>query len=448
VGKIAGWQFPSLVLGAKGLGAIDPRVVVCADDALERLADVCARAAGSGGARESVAVLMDVRTRGVAGDEAVERLIRAGWKVEKIVVPDPGQGESPVCDDVTKAALEEQIGDVSLLVAVGSGVVSDLAKWMAGDRGLPYVCFATACSMTGYASANVAPAIEGVKTLVRAAAPVAVLACPSILRDAPAEMTAAGLGDVLARTVSSMDWRLNHLLFGDEYIEDAVNLLADVEPLYLDCPEKLRDGDAETIEALFAALLLAGLSMTLAGTSSPASGGEHLISHTLDAMSSLDGRPHDLHGRQVGVAAIIVAELYERLLAIDEPQWVEPPQSIDAEFWGSLAGIVADHYAGKLARLRAAGEKLSDPLQWHRLREALRPMHRPPQIIRDCLQRAGAAVRAEAIGCDRRRLLAALLHAHQMRSRFTVLDLANLAGLMPAVAEETGAPGGCAPDRP
>ncbi|NIA20954.1 MAG: iron-containing alcohol dehydrogenase [Anaerolineaceae bacterium] len=418
-------------------GEVDPRVVVCADDALERLAEVCGRVTGSGGGAErGVALLMDVRTGQVAGAEAVGRLKGAGWRAEEIVVPDPSPGESPICDDLTKAALEEQIGEALLLVAVGSGVVSDLTKWLAGDRGIPYVCFATACSMTGYASANVAPAINGVKTLLRARPPAAVLACPGILRDAPAEMTAAGLGDVLARSVSSMDWRLNHLLFGDQYVEQAVDLPAGVEPLYLERPERLRDGDGRTIEALFAALLLAGLSMTLAGTSSPASGGEHLISHTLDAMSSSDGQAHDLHGRQVGVGTILAAELYERLLAIEAPQRVEPQAAIDADFWGPLAQVVAGHYAEKLPRLQAAREKLSDPPEWRRLAATLRPMHRPPQIIHDCLKRAGAATRAGDIGCDRERLLAAFVHAHQMRSRFTILDLALLAGLMPAAAEE------------
>ena len=59
--------------------------------------------------------------------------------------------------------------------------------------------------------------------------------------------------------------------------------------------------------------------MTLQGSSLPASGGEHLVSHTLDMMSHVDGVPHDLHGRQVGVSTILVAAMYERALAIETP---------------------------------------------------------------------------------------------------------------------------------
>jgi glycerol dehydrogenase-like iron-containing ADH family enzyme len=73
---------------------------------------------------------------------------------------------------------------------------------------------------------------------------------------------------------------------------------------------------------------------------------------------------------------------------------------------------------------------------WDRLREKLAPMVLPPKALRDCLTAAGAARSAEGIGCSRQRLLAAFAHAHQIRPRFTVLDLARLLGLMPACAEE------------
>jgi glycerol-1-phosphate dehydrogenase [NAD(P)+] len=415
--------------------AAEPRIVICQAGAASRMPTVCAQVLG-GPAAGAVVVLADLRTQAVAGAAVADALRRGGWTVRDVIVADPPGGRTPVCDDVTKDALDGQLNGASLLVAVGSGVISDLGKWLAGDRGLPYVCCATACSMTGYASANVAPAVRGVKTLVRAQPPRAVVADPDILRAAPYEMTAAGLGDVVAKSVSTMDWRLNHLLFGDDYVEQAATLVADVEPLYLDHPERLRDGDGRAIEALLAALLLVGISMTLAGTSSPASGGEHMISHTLDAMASLDGRPHDLHGRQVGVGTVLAADLYDRLLTAESPAWREPPQEIDVTFWGPLAEVVRGHYREKLPRMAEARRRLADPEAWHRVRDQLRPMHRPAATIRQCLARGGAATSAADIRCDRHRLIDALAHAHQMRSRFTILDLAHLAGLMPDIAAD------------
>ncbi|MHC4716053.1 MAG: iron-containing alcohol dehydrogenase, partial [Planctomycetota bacterium] len=254
---------------------IVPREVVYADDALGQLPAVCARVTPG----RSAVMLMDVRTRAAAGAAAAEAMSGAGWRVNALLVEDPAPGGSPVCDDHTMEALAPQLGEPDLVVPVGSGVMNDLGKWIAMDRDLPYVAVATAASMNGYASSNIAPTVRGVKRLVYGRAPQAIVAAPAVLLDAPYELTASGLGDVLAKSVSSADWRLNHLLFGDYYCPRSVGLIAEIEPLYLDRPEDVRDGEPEAMEALFASLLLTGVAMTMAETSSPASGGEHLIGH-------------------------------------------------------------------------------------------------------------------------------------------------------------------------
>ena len=411
---------------------VRPAEVVYCDDAVARLPEVCSRHA----AGRRCAVIVDVRTRRAAGRRVVEALLAAGWQAAELLVEDPPGGGSPICDDVTKAALARRLGPVDLLVAVGSGVIGDLGKWLAFEAGAAVVTFATAASMNGYASANVAPTIDGVKTLVRARPPAAVIADPAVLAAAPKEMTVAGLGDVLAKSVSSADWRLNHALFGDYYCERSVGLIAEIEPLYLEHPADLRRPAPAALEALFDALLLTGVAMTLAETSAPASGGEHLIGHTLDMMSSLDGRPHDLHGRQVGVGTILTAELYRRVLAVESPDLHAPPAEIDRRFWGRLADGVAAKYAEKLPRLAAAQAALAQGNAWDRLRSDLAPMLRPPEQIRSTLAAAGAATTAEAIRCDRPRLLDAFRHAHEIRPRFTILDLARLLGVLPDAAEE------------
>jgi glycerol-1-phosphate dehydrogenase [NAD(P)+] len=332
--------------------------------------------------------------------------------------------------------LRRQIETSHTILSVGSGVLSDLGKWIAFDMGVPYFCIATAASMNGYASANVAATLKGVKSLVRARPPVAVLSDPAVLREAPYEMTAAGLGDILAKSVSSADWRVNHSLFGDYYCERSVSLVADLEPLYLDHPESLHEGNSKAMEALFHGLLLTGVAMTMAETSAPASGGEHLISHTLDMMSSLDGVPHDLHGRQVGIGTILASEVYRRILDLESPDFSRTSMDIDRAFWGEMADEVESHFAPKVERLHRAVEILSEGDSWDSLRQELKPLVRSPERMRDCLKRAGAAYRAEDIGCSRARLLRALLHAHGIRSRFTCIDLARLVGVLPEAAAE------------
>lgn len=415
---------------------IEPREIIYRADAVERLPWACAGALFRTNAEHSVAVLSDARTRLVAGRQAAMVLRDNGWDVREVLVPDPAPGLSPVCDDVTKQELSSLLESPQLILSVGSGVISDLGKWTAFEMGVPFVCFATAASMNGYASANVAPSLKGVKSLLRACPPDTVIASPSILREAPYELTAAGLGDVLAKPTSSTDWRMNHLLFGDYYCPMSVALICEIEPLYLEHPEEIRAREPAATEALFNALLLSGAAMTMAGTSAPASGAEHAISHTLDMMSSVDASPHDLHGRQVGAGTILAAELYRRVLAIESPEFREPTLGVDAAFWGPLADPVAGAYAEKLQRLQVVGEKLSVGQAWDDLRTNLAPMLASPEKIRDCLSRAGAAYRAQDIGCSRSRLLEAFHHAHEIRARFTVLDLARSVGLLPDAAGE------------
>jgi glycerol-1-phosphate dehydrogenase [NAD(P)+] len=80
---------------------------------------------------------------------------------------------------------------------------------------------------------------------------------------------------------------------------------------------RIGQGDVEGVQLALEALLLSGFGMVVAGSSAPASGGEHLISHYIDMKHALQGTGHDLHGVQVGVATVYTLGLWERVLALD-----------------------------------------------------------------------------------------------------------------------------------
>ncbi len=411
---------------------IDPQGIIYSNDALAGLADVLSKNT----AGRKVTLLMDIRTHDVAGKEAASFLRESAWQVSEILVPDRPGDLTPLCDDNTHDWVRCRTEEMHIILSIGSGVITDLGKWTAHDRDIPHICFATAASMNGYTSANVAPTIRGVKKLLRARPPRRVLAIPEVLHNAPFEMTAAGYGDILAKSVSSADWCMNRVLFEDYYCERATSLIADIEPLYTKHPEDLPERKPEIIAALFHGLLLTGVAMTMAETSAPSSGGEHLISHTLDMMSHIDGEPHDLHGRQVGIGTVLASEIYRRVLNVESPAFLRPSPDIDKEFWGELGEEVKAQYSEKTERLRRAIYFLMQNDNWDHLREEVRTFAKPPEQIRSCLKRAGAAYRAEDIGCSRKRILSALLHAHEMRSRFTILDLARIIGVLPRSAKE------------
>jgi glycerol-1-phosphate dehydrogenase [NAD(P)+] len=407
------------------------RSIIYAEDALVRLPEVL----GSLESGRRIVLVADKRTWAIAGEHAKEALEQKGWSVHNIIVPDTHKG-GPVCDEATGAWLNDRMPKVDIALAVGSGVVNDLTKWSAFDKDIPYAVFATAATMNGYTAANVAPTIDGVKTLIRARAPLAVFAIPSIIVEAPFELTAAGLGDTIAKPVSTADWKFNNLFCGESFCRYCSEIINSLEPYYLDRPADISNRSPAAIEALFNALLYSGIAMTVIGTSAPASGGEHLLSHTLDMMSSIDGVVHDLHGRQVGLGTIFASAIYERILKIDKPVCHPYPGDIDSTFWGPLAGNVRREYEQKLPMLKTICEKLADGKTWGAFLAAVRQQVHPPAQIKNCLKTAGAAHTFAGIGCSRERLLAAALHMHQIRKRPTIIDLAWILGILPGAAEE------------
>ena len=407
------------------------RSIIYAEDALVRLPEVLSSLVSG----RRVVLVADKRTWAIAGERAKKALEQTGFSVHDIIVPDTGEG-GPVCDDTTNVWLNDRMPAADIALAVGSGVVNDLTKWSAFDKDIPYAVFATAATMNGFTAANVAPTIKGIKTLIRARAPLAVFGIPSIIVEAPFELTASGLGDTIAKPVSTADWKFNNLFCGESFCRYCSEIINSLEPYYLDRPGDISSRKPAAIEALFNALLYSGIAMTVIGTSAPASGGEHLFSHTLDMMSSIDGALHDLHGRQVGLGTIFASALYERISKIESPACHTYPNDIDGTFWGPLAGNVREEYKQKIPMLRTICEKLADGKTWDAfLATAAAQVHSPAQI-KNCLKTAGAAHTFADIGCSRERVLAAALHMHEIRKRPTIIDLAWILGIMPGAAGE------------
>jgi len=385
--------------------------IIYAPDAIESMPDVLARYVQP----RRIVLVGDVRTLSIAGKSAGQALERSGWDSDVIVVPDTDTGGP---------------------VAIGCGVVNDLTKWLAFEQNIPYAVIATAATMNGFTSANVAPAIAGVKSILAARPPLAVFAAPSIIADAPFELTSAGLGDVIAKPVSTADWMMNHIFNGEHFCRTCSEMINSLEPYYMEHPEHIRQRRPSALEALINALFYSGIAMTIIGNSAPASGGEHLLSHTLDMLSNVDGCEHDLHGRQVGVGTIVASVLYEKIFQIKSPKCVSIPSEIDTAFWGKLQKSVNLQYEQKKPLLQSMLGKLNDKSLWNEFIETSRAMVRPACQIKDCLKTAGAAHTFADIKCSRERIREVILHMHEIRKRPTVVDMAWLLGILPNAVDE------------
>ncbi|MEO1273712.1 MAG: iron-containing alcohol dehydrogenase, partial [Myxococcota bacterium] len=210
------------------------------------------------------------------------------------------------------------------VIVIGAGTLNDIAKMAAFKADLPYAVVGTAPSMNGYTSSIAALLTNGVKTTQPCRAPVVCLADLDIMANSPYRMIASGLGDLISKPVSNADWRLSFRLLDAHYADNVMVLVDEAARLLEGIAPGLAARDTEAVGRLTASLCLSGLAMSVAGTSAPASGGEHLISHYIDMTHFAFGQSHDFHGCQVGVGTITTAALYEKLAALD-------PSTIDIE---------------------------------------------------------------------------------------------------------------------
>jgi glycerol-1-phosphate dehydrogenase [NAD(P)+] len=334
-------------------------------------------------------------------------------------------------------------GDHDMVAAVGSGTVNDLAKELARRWQRPCFVLATAASMNGYTSAIVALLEAGLKTTRPAPPPLLVLADPEVLATAPPELARAGLGDLVSKPYCGCDWKIAALLRDQYHCPLPDRLLSRPFERALEELPGLGLGTPQGARLLFKLLLISGLSMAVVGSSSPASGGEHLLSHYWDMVRLREGARLNLHGAQVGVASLVVDDLYRQILAADfaavgfvpSPPAAELEQELAASF-GTLAEVVWPHWRAKMAARSARDLERLRGFE-ATIKGEIRATLSTGSMVRRALAGCGAATRVEALGIDRGELAAALLHGRKIRDRYTVLDVAAELDLLQAFAERS-----------
>lgn len=206
--------------------------------------------------------------------------------------------------------------DCELIIGVGSGVINDIGKILSAMSRLPYIIVATAPSMDGYASDTSSMKRDHLKISLNSRCADVILGDTDILRQAPARLLRAGLGDMIAKYVSICEWRIGQLICGEFYCEQVAQLVRHALKLCVDQADKLMQRDPDAVQAVFDGLIITGVAMNYAGLSRPASGVEHYISHILDMRAAEFGMPEDLHGIQCAVGTFLAVQLYEKLRAL------------------------------------------------------------------------------------------------------------------------------------
>jgi glycerol-1-phosphate dehydrogenase [NAD(P)+] len=334
------------------------------------------------------------------------------------------------------------------VLSVGSGVVTDIAKhgcFLYGQetgQAVPYVVYQTANSVSAFTS-NMSPTfVDGVKRTLDSRYPDALICDLETLRDAPAEMTAGGVGDMLAVFVSFPDWYLAHSLGMDSgYSELAKHLVGPLDEILLAHAEGIRRGELESVAVLAKVIALGGLAMSLSHATTPLSGFEHVMSHVLDMQAEIEHKPLRVHGSQVALAALAGAQMYRHFLAEFEPSGINLEacypsmdrmreriennfNSIDPS--GKAAAECWTDYRQKLEKWHAHRADFESALKdWESLCAQLTQEARPPSVILQILEAVHAPTRWSELTppVEENEAHFAFLNASLMRKRLTLGDL-------------------------
>ncbi|MBZ0255504.1 iron-containing alcohol dehydrogenase, partial [bacterium] len=258
-----------------------------------------------------------------------------GERLTLHTLPPHPKGKTELIDELAR-----QINETDGLLAIGSGTVNDLVKSLSRRFNKPSIVLGTAASMNGYASSIAALMDGGLKVTVPATPPRAIVLDIDILKDAPVAMSQAGLADLLSKPVSGADWWIASRLGESEFNPMPGTIVEHAVQQAVAHAEGVAVSDPAAIQALAEACVLSGVSMAVAGDSSPASGGEHLISHLWDMERLQNHQPTNLHGAQVGLTVCMSCAIYHALIQYESPSFPEP---VD---WASEAArIPKDHGA-------------------------------------------------------------------------------------------------------
>ena len=274
-----------------------PREVIIGDGAIEQVPAISQKL----GFTESALVIAGSKTYDIAGKTVRGLLEDSEMRADTFLV------DTATIKDVEVVERKIESLKPQIVFAVGGGTKIDVAKCSSARQSIPFISVPTTASHDGIASPL--SSIKGLGTpySIMAQAPLAIIADTNIIMQAPWRLAISGCADVIAKLTAVKDWRLAYEEKDEYYGAYAASLAQMSARLIIQSAELIRERSEEGIRVLIEALISCGVSMSIAGSSRPCSGSEHMFSHGLETIMP----NYSMHGERCGVGAIIMAYLHK-----------------------------------------------------------------------------------------------------------------------------------------
>ncbi|MBG0828025.1 iron-containing alcohol dehydrogenase family protein [Planomonospora sp. ID67723] len=225
------------------------------------------------------------------GDRIAEMIAPSLGEARIFRVPD-GSVDAAVTlgADLRKGAYEAVVG-------IGGGKTIDATKYAASLAGIPMVAVATNLSHDGICSPVASLTHESGKGSFGVPMPLAIVVDLDFVHDAPPSLVRSGVGDVVSNLSAIEDWQLGNVERGEPIDGLACSMARTSAEAVIGRRDSIESDAFLTV--LAEALILSGMSMVIAGSSRPSSGGDHEILHAVDQL--FPGTSN--HGELAGIGA-------------------------------------------------------------------------------------------------------------------------------------------------
>lgn len=232
-----------------------------------------------------------------------------GLKDHKINILHNQDVSSIDISDITSTAFSLS-APTDAVIGIGGGKALDFAKYAAYLLKLPFISVPTSTSNDGFCSPTSSLIVDHQRKTVKSGIPFGIVIDLDIIKNSPTIFLYSGIGDMISKITALHDWKAAANKQMARY-SDFAALIAynSLDLLFLKHSTNIHTPEFQ--RSLSTSLLMSGIAMEIAGTSRPASGSEHLISHALDSIC----KQPKIHGLQVGAATYLCALLQQNHMA-------------------------------------------------------------------------------------------------------------------------------------